>query len=81
MPTTDPYDLESGLQVVAYDLLGGCENLGYFDDWREAWEFAKAKHVEYHNRTFTEPNFCKSVTLHDMELRDVWSYCKEKFGT
>lgn len=80
MPTTDPYDLEPGLQVVVYDLLGGCENLGYFDDWATAWNVAKIKHLEFRQKTLTDPNFCKSVTLHDMELRDMWNYCMSKFG-
>lgn len=80
MPTTDLCDIETGLQVISYDSTGSCENLGYFDDWKEAWDFVKKKHVEYRNKTLTDPNFCKSVTLHTMELFDAWNYCMEKFG-
>ena len=78
--TTDPYDLESGVQVVSCDLSSTYENLGYFEDWKEAWEFAKAKNKEYQEKYKTDHLNVKSVTIHTMELFDVYNFCKEKYG-
>ncbi len=78
---THPDEHEEGFLVFSVDA-SGCDQIAYFeeDKLKEAYEFAKTKLDEYNDKSKIDKSFCKTITITNIYLTDIWNYCRKTFG-
>lgn len=72
-------DLETGFIVLEYDITGEWKQIGYYDELKNAWDFAFERFKEIKSYNKLDPLNVKTVTIKDIQWNDYWNIAKERF--